>query len=234
MKPIARIIFAVSTISLVTGGVVALSVSENVNKGISYIGTRATITPTTRRVFVINNTVDGDSWNRWESGVYLYDTSDSSWHTMSQLFGNDYYDGVYYCDIDYSHTKVVISGHNTFDGDGWQSEDIILDDFGTADALKFNAKWDNGKYSRDTTTKTVGVNEGQMQWLLSFYKTCSADTSYGYGAFPQLKATFLDATADDVKLSEAKVRTDDGQYETADVTIAHKLAYLESIYEKYR
>lgn len=228
-------LIALSCLSvLAMGAIVGVAAGNSAAVEDAFLGVEAAIVPTTRRVYVINNTVEFDSWYKWDNGLYLYDTHNTTWYPMTQLFG-DYCDGLYYCDIDYSHNKVIISGQNSWGDNGWQTEDVILDTFGTADVLKFNAHWENVKYARDTSegANKAGVGEGQMQWLLSFFDSCSADTSYGYGAYLQLKADFLDATSDEVKSSSAKVRTD-GEHESRDVTIAQKLAFLEQQYNKHK
>lgn len=206
----------------------ALVVGATASNTFSLKQAQASITMTKRRVYVINNTVADGAWYKWESGVYLYNTADDSWTTMTMLF-SDYCSGLFYADIDYvpAGNKIIISGQNSWGGNGWQSEDITLATFGTADVLKFDPHYSNTKYS--ATVTDAGVGEGQMQWLLSFFDACSPNSYNGYGAYAQLKANFLDPTDNAVKNSSALVRKD-GEHEDTDISIVDKLAALEERY----
>ena len=193
----------------------------------------------TRRVYFY---IEGE-WGEWKDSTYVLhytlDGTSWSWSGDATEFYGDYYKGLYYVDI----TGVGVGSSFTAQvkasgGDAPQKYTVNVDLPSLADKTfdVIHVEAGNVGDNRAASISAAGAAEiGKIASFLNFMRPCDGSYAYGYNAYPQFKANFLDPDNAAAAISESGDSTnvsDRDKEDTFYYTVNQKIAELENQYEK--
>ncbi len=204
-----------------------------------------------RRIWVVNQTDENtfgdtttDDNNVTTAGFFIHawQNKGSESRTGVRLIRafDDVEKGVFYADIPASLDRLLFKTIST-EGD-WsntlhQTEDQILPPLGsTGDVFYLHQGHTGGVWKQNCAKGTLSFKNywnGNMKlsWLMGFYDTCSDSSAYGYMAYPQIMADFIDPWSDAPLSETVSLGSGDKGYNGKLPTIQEKLDAMRLKYE---